>query len=320
MAKFRSEANKAIVEMLKAQQESINEAAKEPEKSESQKKLEEETKKEKERYENSVAYKRKKAIEEKTEFRTKFKSYLVESVLNYVFEHSFGNKTSIMSEDVLNLNKSLVKTFVNEEGVDSLLSTMSTKSNLLAEVAKYVNEETEKVMEEYDETDSMPAIDDDLRTDLYDKLDGSQDFEDVADTIRQRVSLATSNFINKNMADKIDIKDIMNDTKEKISSVRTGDDETDEQIKTEQTVKMRRAIKNINSRPHSVFEQLVINLTEGVISNPTAKERFTTESGKLDMNAIVERAISMYTLLEMVNTLNLKKMDEDYITSVIDSK
>ena len=44
MAKFRSEANKAIVEMLKAQQESINEAAKEPEKSESQKKLEEDSK------------------------------------------------------------------------------------------------------------------------------------------------------------------------------------------------------------------------------------------------------------------------------------
>ena len=306
--KKRSAANQAIVEMLKEQQQQNNDSLNSStEKTESQKNLEKESKKEMEQYKNSKEYQRK-------------ESYLMESWLNYVFEHSLGNRKSVLSEDVLNLNKSLIKTFVNEEGVDSLLTTMSYKSNLLAEVAKYINEAVEEELKEYDKEDTAPTINADLQNNLYDKLDGSQDFEEISDTIRERVSLATQNFIQKNMVDKLDIKEIMNNTKERLSAVRTGDDEKDEQISHEQTVKMKRAIKEINNRPHSIFEQLVINLTEQVISDPKIKEKFTTESGRLDMDGIVDRSISMYTMLEMVNALQLKDMDHEYIQSVIGNK
>lgn len=319
--KKRSAANQAIVEMLKEQQQQNNDSLNSStEKSESQKNLEKESKKEMEQYKNSKEYQRKESIKERTEFKNKLKSYLMESWLNYVFEHSLGNRKSVLSEDVLNLNKSLIKTFVNEEGVDSLLTTMSYKSNLLAEVAKYINEAVEEELKEYDKEDTAPTINADLQNNLYDKLDGSQDFEEISDTIRERVSLATQNFIQKNMVDKLDIKEIMNNTKERLSAVRTGDDEKDEQISHEQTVKMKRAIKEINNRPHSIFEQLVINLTEQVISDPKIKEKFTTESGRLDMDGIVDRSISMYTMLEMVNALQLKDMDHEYIQSVIGNK
>lgn len=319
--KKRSAANQAIVEMLKEQQQQNNDSLNSStEKTESQKNLEKESKKEMEQYKNSKEYQRKESIKERTEFKNKLKSYLMESWLNYVFEHSLGNRKSVLSEDVLNLNKSLIKTFVNEEGVDSLLTTMSYKSNLLAEVAKYINEAVEEELKEYDKEDTAPTINADLQNNLYDKLDGSQDFEEISDTIRERVSLATQNFIQKNMVDKLDIKEIMNNTKERLSAVRTGDDEKDEQISHEQTVKMKRAIKEINNRPHSIFEQLVINLTEQVISDPKIKEKFTTESGRLDMDGIVDRSISMYTMLEMVNALQLKDMDHEYIQSVIGNK
>ena len=319
--KKRSAANQAIVEMLKEQQQQNNDSLNSStEKTERQKNLEKESKKEMEQYKNSKEYQRKESIKERTEFKNKLKSYLMESWLNYVFEHSLGNRKSVLSEDVLNLNKSLIKTFVNEEGVDSLLTTMSYKSNLLAEVAKYINEAVEEELKEYDKEDTAPTINADLQNNLYDKLDGSQDFEEISDTIRERVSLATQNFIQKNMVDKLDIKEIMNNTKERLSAVRTGDDEKDEQISHEQTVKMKRAIKEINNRPHSIFEQLVINLTEQVISDPKIKEKFTTESGRLDMDGIVDRSISMYTMLEMVNALQLKDMDHEYIQSVICNK
>ena len=319
--KKRSAANQAIVEMLKEQQQQNNDSLNSStEKTESQKNLEKKKKKEMEQYKNSKEYQRKESIKERTEFKNKLKSYLMEYWLNYVFEHSLGNRKSVLSEDVLNLNKSLIKTFVNEEGVDSLLTTMSYKSNLLAEVAKYINEAVEEELKEYDKEDTAPTINADLQNNLYDKLDGSQDFEEISDTIRERVSLATQNFIQKNMVDKLDIKEIMNNTKERLSAVRTGDDEKDEQISHEQTVKMKRAIKEINNRPHSIFEQLVINLTEQVISDPKIKEKFTTESGRLDMDGIVDRSISMYTMLEMVNALQLKDMDHEYIQSVIGNK
>ena len=170
--KKRSAANQAIVEMLKEQQQQNNDSLNSStEKTESQKNLEKESKKEMEQYKNSKEYQRKESIKERTEFKNKLKSYLMESWLNYVFEHSLGNRKSVLSEDVLNLNKSLIKTFVNEEGVDSLLTTMSYKSNLLAEVAKYINEAVEEELKEYDKEDTAPTINADLQNNLYDKLD-----------------------------------------------------------------------------------------------------------------------------------------------------
>lgn len=290
-----------------------------PAKSEHQKNIEKEIARDSEREKNSIAYKKNKALKERTEFKTNLKSYLMESWLNYVFEAGLGNRKAIISEDTKALNKSLIKAFVTEEGVDFLLDRMSRKSNLLAEMAKYINEATDDAMKEYD-ANGTTSIDAELQDDMFNKLDGSQDFEDVSEVIRDRVSQATQNFIQKNMVDKLDIKEIMNDTKERINNIRSGNDETDEAIAHEQTVKMKNAVNKINKRPHSIYEQLVINLTESILANPKAKEKFTNEFGKLDMDAIVERSTSMYTMLEMVNTLRLRDLDEAYINDVISMK
>ena len=244
---------------------------------------------------------------------------MLEGWLDRVFTQSLGNRASIISEDTKALNKSLIKGFIQEEGADYLLKEMGTKSNMLATVAKFINEEVDEQMDKYDE-DKNDTIESDLRSNLYTKLDGSEEFDDVSDTIHQRVSLATQNFIQKNMVDKLNIKDLMNNTKEKIDAVRTGDDETDEMIKQEQTIKMKRNISNISNRPHSIFEQLVINLTEAVLKNDKAKDKFTTENGSLDMDSIVERATSFYTMIEMVNTLHLKEMNQEYIQEMISMK
>lgn len=270
-------------------------------------------------YRNSNAYKREKAIKERKEYKASLQSYMLEGWLDRVFTHSLGNRASIISEDTKALNKSLIKGFIQEEGADYLLKEMGTRSNMLATVANFINEEVDEQMDKYDE-DKNDTIESDLRSNLYTKLDGSEEFDDVSDTIHQRVSLATQNFIQKNMVDKLNIKDLMNDAKEKIDAVRTGDDETDEMIKQEQTIKMKRNINNISNRPHSIFEQLVINLTEAVLKNDKAKDKFTTENGRLDMDSIVERATSFYTMIEMVNTLHLKEMSQEYIQEMISMK
>ena len=72
-------------------------------------------------------------------------------------------------------------------------------------------------------------------------------------------------------------------------------------------------------RPHNIYEQMVINLTEQVLNNEALKEKFTVNK-KLDMDSIVERANSFYTLLETVNTLKIKKLDEDEIMKLIGMK
>lgn len=272
-------------------------------------------------YRNSNAYKREKAIKERREYKNNLQSYMLEGWLDRVFTQSLGNRACIISEDTKALNKSLIKGFIQEEGADYLLKEMGLRSNMLATVAKFINEEVDEQMEEYDESeDKNPCINSDIRTNLYTKLDGSEEFDDVSDTIHQRVSQATQNFIQKNMVDKLNIKELMNNTKEKIDAIRTGDDETDEIIKQEQTIKMKRGISEISNRPHSIYEQIVMNLTEAVLKNDKAKEKFTTENGRLDMDSIVERATSFYTMLEMVNTLHLKEMSHEYIQNMISMK
>lgn len=271
---------------------------------------------ENERIENLHATKKAKALQERRAFISNLKSFLIESFLNHTFDKGLGNRSVIISEDTKNLNRSLVKAFVQEEGVDSLLATMKYKSNMLAEVADHIEKTIDNEVNDYDE-EVATSSDSELADDLFNKLDGSQDYNDVTEIIRSRVSQATQNFIQKNMVDKLDIKDMMATTKEKIDAVRTGDPDKDEQIRQEQTFKMKRAIREMANRPHSIYEQLVINLTEGVLKNDKVKEKFTNESGRLNMDAIVERATSFYLMLEMVNSLQLKKMDHEYIQEAI---
>lgn len=280
-----------------------------------------------ESYIRSSEYKKEKALFERSAFKDQLQSYLLEGFLEKIFNTALGSKASIISEDTKKLNKSLIKGFINEEGgADAIISMMETKSNMLAEAALYINEEVEDQMDKYDKSEDKKACidtdegEEDPKDSMLDKIDGSEEFEDVSQEIQQRVSMATQNFIQKNMQDKMTIQDTMSDTKEKIEAIRTGDEETDEEIKQEQTIKMKRAIRNITNRPHSIYEQLVMNLTEAIMKDEKAKPKFTLESGKLDMDAIVERATSFYTLLEMVNTLNLKKMDKEYIQNMISMK
>ena len=64
---------------------------------------------------------------------------------------------------------------------------------------------------------------------------------------------------------------------------------------------------------------MVRNISESVIKNEEIKEEFTTDNGRLDMDKIVESARCMYTLLEMVSTLQIEKVDSNYIEEALKS-
>lgn len=46
---------------------------------------------------------------------------------------------------------------------------------------------------------------------------------------------------------------------------------------------------------------------------------YMTESGKLDMPAVYESARVMYGFLETLNTLQLEKVDKEYIKEILDN-
>lgn len=271
-----------------------------------------------EAYANSNATRREKVLKEYKKFKNDLKTSLLESLLNGLFNDSLGNTKSIISEDTKAFNKSLVSNFINEEGVDNIIDKMRTTSLFTSEMASIIESTYNHILEGVDANDPETfKVDSEEEINFYDNIDSKDDIEDLTDIIRMRVSRATDQFIEKNIEDKMNIKDLMITTKEKIENIKTGDEDTDEQIAQESAMKMKRAVRKIEERPHNIYEQMVINLTKQIISNNDLKKKFTTESGKLNMDAIIEKADSYYTLLEMVNTLKIKDINEDYIKSII---
>lgn len=259
-----------------------------------------------------------------SKFKTSVKNSLLEARLNYLFEGCFEpNYLVLMSEDTKAFNRSLVTKFIKEETAEKILENCEGKTLFLSEMANDINNRYNSIMENVDKDDpesftvSRSDIGDiDSDENFFDTLDGSQDLEEVKDLIKMRVSAATQEFITANREKKEQIQDIINVAKERIDAVRTGSDEEDEAIKMEHTLRMKRQISDLNkSKSKTVYEQIVANLTESVIKTEALKNKFTV-NGKLDMDAIVERANSMYTFLEMLNTLKIKT-DEKYISECV---
>lgn len=272
-----------------------------------------------EAYFNSNSYKREKNRKAYQAFKEDVKLTVLESFLCGIMRECMGNTGIIISDETRGFNHALVSNFIKTEGADELLDRMKTKTRFTSEMAKIIKEDVDEIVNAADPEDP-DTFNTTSSGDFYEKLDAEDDISDITDEIRMRVSLATSEFINKNIADKENIKDIMVATKNKISTIATGDEATDEQIAKESTIRMRHQIQKLSERAHGIYEQIVINLSEQVISNDDLKAKFTTGAGQLDMDRIVESANSYYTLLEMVSSLKLKDIDEAYLEEAVKIK
>jgi len=253
--------------------------------------------------------------------RTEIKTEFLEAALDTIFDKCFGNTNFDNTDEDNAFNQSIINNYVCNEGVDELLDRFKYKTKFLSELSLIVKEAGEEASQDLDiDSAETYVVDPTLKADLIDNIKGDETVDDITDTIRFKVSRATEDFVQKNVVDKIDIKDIMYNTKEKLDSVKTGDDTLDEEIKQEQTIAAKKSIRKISQRPHSIYEQMVINMTEAILCNDELKESFTLESGKLDMDKIIKRSTSCYTFLEMVNTLKLNKVDDKYIQEALNIK
>jgi hypothetical protein len=59
---------------------------------------------------------------------------------------------------------------------------------------------------------------------------------------------------------------------------------------------------------------------KNVVKDQAIRESYTdSESGAVDMDLVVESAKVMYGFLETLNTLQLEKVDKEYIKNVIET-
>lgn len=155
---------------------------------------------------------------------------------------------------------------------------------------------------------------------VFDELEKEEDVKKAIELIRQRVADAEETFIKRNTEDKKQIDELLSKISDNIKTVEDMDDEdsTESKIAQENASLARRKINNITeNRPVTVMEKMTRILSGNIIKDNVVKEQFIDENGKVDFDSIIESSKVMYGFLETLNTLQLEKVNEAYITKVL---
>lgn len=218
---------------------------------------------------------------------------------------------------------SLLGSYIESTGVDAILKNMRfSKSGLLVNIYEAEQEAFDDITKDANAEDvTSQTIDPKAIEDFWDNIDKNNDIDDVTNMIRLRVSNAEEDFINKNQADKEDIKTILKDTAERVQNAKASNDNDYSEAVEESEMRIAKdKIYNIQHESyHNVFDRMVRNISEAVLKDQVIKEQFSLDNGRLDMDKIVESARCMYTLLEMVSSLKIEKVDSEYIESALKS-
>lgn len=192
--------------------------------------------------------------------------------------------------------------------------------------------EDEDIDDELGEPIDDDGIDNDISVDgetdstgkVFDDLDKEEDVQKAIELIRTRVADAEETFIRNNAEDKKQIDELLNKisnnvkTVEDLSDKNSAEDKTKKAMAEESARMSKRAIDSIReNRPLTVFEKMTRNLTKDIIKSESVREQYISESGNLDTERVVESSRVMYGFLETLNTLQLEKIDENYIKKVV---
>lgn len=243
-------------------------------------------------------------------------SLIVES-LNTVLESSLTDMK--LDIDHKKFGKDLIQQFVREEGAINLINKFKTSSQLLAEMAIII-ESAYKTIEEKADSCTNPTVDSyrvmpSESKEFFNKISGLP-LDKVSKEIDKRVVSATEDFVKSNLEDKENMEKLASDVKEKIDNVKAKDEDTENAIKQEMANYYKTKVYSVeNYKPRGVFETMVNISAKKLISDPTMLE--ATCGGKFDINVAIKNATVSYTFLEMVNTMNIKKVDEAYLKSLL---
>jgi hypothetical protein len=173
--------------------------------------------------------------------------------------------------------------------------------------------------EDEDEEDSEEAPTGDK---LIDDLEKEPDIKKAIKIIRDRISTAEKEFIKKNEEDKKEIDELLGRISDKVKTVNDMNDEDSEESKIaqESAIMDKRKINNIiENRPTTILEMMTRNLSKSIVKDNSIRDKYVTESGSLDTASVYESAKVMYGFLETVNTLQLEKVDKNYIENILNN-
>lgn len=237
--------------------------------------------------------------------RTTVRNNLKEAFLFEAIKY-FYNESSVQDiekEELQTTKDTIIMGFIKENGVENILNKFRKRDVLLTDVANFVNESTRAIMEENEEKlkDSETAPEDiqvsvDDRESFIDKMaQQKEEIEDVGAMVQTHVANNVEEFIASNVEDRQQIKDILDDVKEKVASIKAANADVAEQIKESKIMKARREIHKIKNSKKNILECMVNHLSKRVIAEN--HQAFLDDRNSIKMDKIVETAECMLTML-----------------------
>ena len=237
--------------------------------------------------------------------RTTVRNNLKEAFLFEAIKY-FYNESSIQDiekEELQTTKDTIIIGFIKENGVENILNKFRKRDVVLTDIANFVNESTRAIMEENEEklkdSDTAPediqvSVDD--RESFIDKMaQQKEEIEDVGAMVQTHVANNVEEFIASNVEDRQQIKDILDDVKEKVASIKAANADVAEQIKESKIMKARHEIHKIKNSKKNILECMVNHLSKRVIAEN--HQAFLDDRNSIKMDKIVETAECMLTML-----------------------
>lgn len=211
------------------------------------------------------------------------------------------------------ISKGLVRDFIKEEGVDSLLRNFRKGSPVLYEMYDLTETHYQSVMEKVDKKDSNTfMIDTEDKDSFFDDLDASN-LDGVSTILKERISTSIDDFVMDNVQTKADVNEIIQSTQERISATKN------ESVIEELNRTANDRIATLNERrTKRVLEGMVYNVAESSMTNDSMRQIYC-ENGKINMDKVVDDTVVIYGFLEMVNMCKMRKVDDDYIINAVNN-
>lgn len=211
------------------------------------------------------------------------------------------------------ISKGLVRDFIKEEGVDSLLRNFRKGSPVLYEMYDLTETHYQSVMEKVDKKDSNTfMIDTEDKDSFFDDLDASN-LDGVSTVLKERISSSIDDFVMDNVQTKADVNEIIQSTQERISATKN------ESVIEELNRIANDRIATLNERrTKRVLEGMIYNVAESSMTNDSMKQIYC-ENGKINMDRVVDDTVVIYGFLEMVNMCKMRRVDDDYIINAVNN-
>lgn len=248
-------------------------------------------------------------------FTSESKDFLLTEALTYILKKCLPEN---ISESLMARGKAVTESFVKEEGSYPLLNRFKTKTLFLSELASIVEETHKKVIHGCEGKESPFKISNSDMKAFHDKLD-NMDTDTVTKEIVARVTKAEEEFVKANVKDRETLEELSSSTEEKLNSIKNKNQETEDDIKKETVAMYRQKVNSISDRKKGILESIVVRMGKSIVTEESLLPQFQLESGKLNMEKIIDTSEVMYTFLEMVNTLQIRNVDCKYLQDTLSS-